>query len=99
MVGTRRSKEQIMQNILEVCRSPATKTGIVYLSNLNFYTAKAHIECLIDAGLLDVSATKIPRYKTTPKGLMALKSMNAVRSFIDSEVVSSDQEPSGQSAI
>jgi predicted transcriptional regulator len=99
MVGTRRSKEQIMQKILEVCKSPATKTSVVYLSNLNFYTAKAHLVCLIDAGLLEVSGTKIPLYKTTPKGLIALKSMNAVRSFIDSEVGSSDQEPSGQSAI
>ena len=58
----------IMQNILEVCSGGASKTKIVYQSNLNFNTVNSYMTQLKDNGLLDVIQGEPIIYKTTKKG-------------------------------
>ena len=57
-----------MQNILEVCSGGASKTKIVYQSNLNFNTVNSYMTQLKDNGLLDVIQGEPIIYKTTKKG-------------------------------
>jgi predicted transcriptional regulator len=87
----KRSKEQIKEQILEVCKEPAILTAIVYQCNLNFRTAKFHLESLIDAGLIDVSGTNQISYKTTPRGIKALKHISAFRSLLKPVTNSQDK--------
>ena len=87
----KRSKEQIRAEILKVCKEPAILTAIVYQCNLNFRTAKLHLECLIDAGLIDVSGTNQISYKTTPGGIKALKYISAFRSLLKPVANSQDK--------
>jgi predicted transcriptional regulator len=78
----KRSREQIMKEILVICKEPVGVTKIVYQCNLNFYTVRIHLEGLTDAGLLDVSETDPILYKTTSKGMKALGHINAFRSLL-----------------
>ncbi|MFA6371033.1 MAG: winged helix-turn-helix domain-containing protein [Methanothrix sp.] len=75
----KRSREQIMEEIMVICKEPAGVTKIVYQCNLNFYTVRIHIERLTGAGLLDVSETDPILYKTTSFGVKALEHINAFR--------------------
>jgi predicted transcriptional regulator len=78
----RRSKEQILEKILVICKEPSGVTKIIYQCNLNSHTVKLHLECLTDAGLLGIyvadEACQIS-YRTTPKGMQALEYINAFR--------------------
>jgi predicted transcriptional regulator len=75
----RRSKEEIVCQILELCENPASKTRVVYLCNLNFRTVCPHLERLITAGLLEASGGSIITYQTTAKGLEVLGYMKALK--------------------
>jgi predicted transcriptional regulator len=48
----RRSKHAIISEILDVCRTGACKTRIVYQANLNFRTVNPYIDLLIKNNLL-----------------------------------------------
>jgi predicted transcriptional regulator len=87
----RRSKDEILGLILELCKEPVNVTKIVYQCNLNFNTVKLHLRLLIDTGLLEVSGTDHPLYKTTEKGIEALKHINAFRPFLMSLESPQDQ--------
>jgi predicted transcriptional regulator len=78
----KRSREQIMEDILKVCGEPVSVTKVVYQCNLNFHTVRIHLERLIDAGLLDVSGTDQISYKTTAEGMKALEHINAFRTLL-----------------
>jgi predicted transcriptional regulator len=67
-MSRKRSSEMIMQNILEVCSSGASKTKIVYRSNLNFNTVNSYMNQLMNSGLLDVIQGEPITYMTTKKG-------------------------------
>jgi predicted transcriptional regulator len=66
----RRNKIEIMIAILEVCRTGALKTEIVYRANLNFKRVKPYITFLEKRNLIVSSS---PTWTTTEKG----------RTFID----------------
>ncbi len=77
----KRSKEEIIGLILEICKEPSTKTRVVYQANLNFKNATQYLDMLIDAGHLEASEPPPIRYKTTQKGiefLERIKSLNAL---------------------
>jgi predicted transcriptional regulator len=69
----RRSRYQIISQILEICSGGASKTQIVYRVNLNFKTVNPYIDLLINNGLLSVKHEQDREYnreyKTTEKGL------------------------------
>ena len=63
----------IVERILDVCIDGATKTKIVYLSNLNSTTVNPYINLLVDNDLIEVAQRKRIIYKTTTKGLDFMK--------------------------
>ena len=71
----KRSREMIMQSILEVCAHGASKTKIVYQSNLNFTTVNSYMDQLLDSNLLEVVQGESTMYKTTKRGAEFMKSL------------------------
>ena len=79
----RRSKDEIIADILEVCLMPEiTKTKIVRQANLNFETIPPYLDLLARGGLLEAVTGRFTIYKTTPKGEMALKALRAIEEII-----------------
>jgi predicted transcriptional regulator len=72
-MNRRRSSDVIISQILEVCAKGASKTRIVYQSNLNFSTVNPYLDLLLERGLLE--AVNGPRtvYKTTENGIELMK--------------------------
>jgi predicted transcriptional regulator len=79
----RRSRDQIIAQILEVClQSDTFKTRIVYQANMNFNTINPYLDLLIRKGLLETSQGAYTIYKTTPKGKNTLKKLRAIKKII-----------------
>ena len=80
----KRSKDAIITQILDVCTDGASKTRIVYQSNLNFRTVIPYIDILIRNGLLEVTTTRNSSvlFTTTPKGARLLKDFKNIQSVI-----------------
>lgn len=75
----KRSREEILAQILDTCEKSASKTRIVYQANLNSKTVKPYLETLIGSKLIEVSPGKNVLYETTQKGANLLESMNRVK--------------------
>jgi predicted transcriptional regulator len=79
----RRSPEQITERILRICTEATGKTAIVYQCNLNFHTVNIHLQRLINANLLKSSGSEDhPSYRTTPKGIEALRHINMLKDLL-----------------
>jgi len=79
----RRSTDQIIAQILEICLKPAVaKTQVVYQANLNFKMIRSYLDLLTRGGLLEAVPGKLTIYRTTPKGEMALKALRAIEEII-----------------
>lgn len=80
----KRSREEVIENILETCRESATKTKVVYQVNLNFRMVNPYLELLTKSGLL--AANRIGGssivYGITPKGTEALEHIKALRDML-----------------
>ncbi len=75
----KRFRDQILAAILEKCNGMgASKTRVVYSSNMNFNTIKPYLEMLTNDGLLEVVDGKHPLFKTTSKGTEALEHLKAL---------------------
>lgn len=75
----KRSKEEIIKCILELCKEPATVTRIVYQCNLNFRNGRTYITGMITSGLLsEVPDDRGTLYQSTPKGQNILGRMKAL---------------------
>jgi predicted transcriptional regulator len=74
----RRSREEIVSQILDVCLNGANKTRIVYQANLNFRTINPYLDLLIEKNLIKVSQGQILRYETTPQGIDMLEDIKGV---------------------
>jgi predicted transcriptional regulator len=70
----RRSSDVIISQILEVCAEGASKTRIVYQSNLNFSTVNPYLDLLLERGLLEAVGGPRTVYKTTKNGIELMKS-------------------------
>ncbi|VVB64723.1 Winged helix-turn-helix [uncultured archaeon] len=68
-MNRKRSSEMIMECILEVCVDGASKTKIVYKSNLNSTTVNPYIDTLVENCLLELVQGQHAIYKTTIKGI------------------------------
>lgn len=73
-MNRRRSSDVIISQILEVCAEGASKTKIVYQSNLNFSTVTPYLNLLIERGLLEAVSGPRIMYKTTKSGIDLMKS-------------------------
>ncbi len=74
----KRSREEILAQILDTCAKSASKTRIVYQVNLNFKTVKPYLETLIGSKLIEVNSGKNVLYETTQKGANLLEAINRV---------------------
>ena len=74
----KRSREEIVSEILDVCQNGANKTKIVYQANLNFRTINPYLDLLIGKNLIKVSQGQILRYETTPQGIDMLEDIKEV---------------------
>lgn len=71
----KRSKYQIISEILEICISGANKTKVVYQANLNFRTVNPYLEELIRNHLIDLEQHE---YITTSDGISLLENINYI---------------------
>jgi predicted transcriptional regulator len=74
----KRSREEIVSKILDVCLNGANKTRIVYQANLNFRTINPYLDLLIGKNLIKVSQGQILLYETTPQGIDMLEDIKGV---------------------
>lgn len=87
-MAKRRSSEMIIESILQACADGASKTKIIYQSNLNSATVNPYLNLLIDSDLIEADHQTIGiGYKTTKKGyefMMSLKQHNDAILKLDS---------------
>jgi predicted transcriptional regulator len=82
-MGRKRYRDQILRRILEVCAGGgASKTQIVYNSNLNFHTVMPYLELLTRNGLAVKIEGNVLRYKITAKGETALMHFREIEILI-----------------
>ncbi|MHB8120460.1 MAG: winged helix-turn-helix domain-containing protein [Methanothrix sp.] len=78
-MSQKRSKDQLIAQILTTCQGDdASKTKIVYQVNLNFHTAKVHLDLLQKNGLVEAIPDYPVMHKTTPKGEKALECLAVI---------------------
>ncbi|MGB3920488.1 winged helix-turn-helix domain-containing protein [Methanothrix sp.] len=65
----RRSKDQIVIEILHLCENGENITRIVYRTNTSFTIVKAYLHILMKNDLLECIEASPRLYKTTRKGL------------------------------
>lgn len=82
-MNRRRSSDVIISQILEVCIEGATKTKIVYQSNLNFTTVNPYLDLLIKQGLIEVQQGQRIIYRTTDRGIEIMRSFKELQGEID----------------
>lgn len=92
-MGRKRYKDQILCRILQVCGGGASKTQIVYNSNLNFHTVVPYLELLIKNGLVAKIDDAVVRYQTTPKGTDALWHFSELEEMIPEFGVMAEESP------
>ncbi|GFO96310.1 hypothetical protein ig2599ANME_0498 [groundwater metagenome] len=66
----RRSRIDIIIDVLEVANMGVNKTAVVYKTNLNFKLAEKYLGLLQMHGLVE---NKVNKYKTTDKGKIFLE--------------------------
>lgn len=81
----RRSRLEIIRGILEIARRGATKTQIVYKSNLNFRLADECLARLLKAGYITVHEGNDgrARFSTTEKGMSFLIELTRLARVVD----------------
>jgi len=82
----KRSRHDIISQILDICKGGANKTRIVYQANLNFRTVDPYIDMLIKNNLIEVKQRKDVLYETTDKGISLLDNFKQMNShFLNSK--------------
>jgi predicted transcriptional regulator len=82
----KRSKQEIIAQILEVCLESASKTRIVYQVNLNFRTINPYLEILIKNNMIEAGGGQ-RLYKTTPNGADLLETIKKVNDSLTSNLL------------
>ncbi len=92
-MAQKRRRDQILSRILTVCQGDgASKTKIVYGSNLNFKTVNLHLEILLANGLLEMLDGAIVLYRTTEKGVEVLEHLKEIERLMPIEPTSSQDK-------
>ncbi len=74
----KRSRQEIISQILEICTNGAIKTQIVYQANLNFRTVNPYLDLLIKNDLIKVNEER-DSYETTPMGIRLLEDIKRIQ--------------------
>ena len=83
----RRSKDQIIIEILSRCANGENITKIVYQTNTNFTTIRAYLDLLTKNNLLECQGTSPILYKTTAKGIETMNRLRQIQKVVDGLVV------------
>lgn len=78
----RRSKDEVMANILKICLTGSNKTVVVYQSNLNFKTIIPCLDTLMRNGFITPMDGNPMKYKTTEKGKELLAIIEGIHEFL-----------------
>jgi len=78
----KRTKNQIIESVLEACLIGANKTVVVYQSNLNFRTAVPYLESLTKRGFLIIIEGSPRKYKTTDRGKKLLSGLKEIHELL-----------------
>ncbi len=81
-MASKRSKETVIADILELCISGASKTRIVYQTNMNFKTASSYLNELTKMGLLQILNGDLTEFKTTERGREILRGLKSIQKEI-----------------
>jgi predicted transcriptional regulator len=74
----------IIRDILQVAARKASKTEIVYRSNINFVAAERYISRLLLRGMLETVVEEgKPRFQTTQRGMEALSKLSEVQKLFE----------------
>ncbi len=74
----------IVRDILQAASKKATKTEVVYRSNINFVAAEKYITKLLTRGMLEtVMDEGKSKFQTTPLGLDALSKLTEVQRLVN----------------
>ena len=76
---TKRSRDRIISEILNICIEGANKTQIVYRANLNFKTVNPYINLLIENKLITTKNGQIVKYETTERGMNLLHNYSFIQ--------------------
>jgi len=90
----RRSRLNIIAEILDAAVNEALKTKIMYRANVNFLQFNEYVECLLEAQLMRIT-TRAGRtlYKTTEKGRLLLQKLNETEEIINTSSSKEDDKP------
>ena len=78
----RRSRFEIIKDILEAGKESSTKTSIVYEANLSFEQAEKYLNMLEKDELVNSHRSKHKKYETTNKGRKFLESFQELESLL-----------------
>jgi predicted transcriptional regulator len=76
----KRDKMEIIRSILLICKNGAKKTEIVYKANLNFKSAGAYLDWLINRKMI---TKEDESFKTTAKGNELLSNLQSTSKLMD----------------
>jgi predicted transcriptional regulator len=79
----KRSRDEIISQILEICKKGANKTQIVYKANLNFRSVNPYIDLLIKNKLIAIKDGRIVKYETTERGMNLLHNFNYIQEALN----------------
>lgn len=79
----KRSKNEILQEILSICSKGENITQIGHRSNTNLTTARCLIESLKKNSLLETIDGSPVQYKTTAKGMALLDRMKVLQNELE----------------
>ena len=74
----KRSQQEIISQILEICMNGASNTQIVYQANLKFKTVNPYLDLLIKNEMIQVNEGRAIHYENTPKGIKLLESIKRI---------------------
>jgi predicted transcriptional regulator len=84
----RRSKDQIVIEILSRCENGENITKIVYQTNTNFTTIRTYLNFLTKNDLLERQGTTSPiLYKTTAKGIEMRNRLRTIQTTVEKMAV------------
>jgi len=69
----RRSRTEIIGEMLEASAEGATKTALAYRINLGFGLAQKYLNDLLEKGLLNLEKSSPTKYKLSEDGIQTLK--------------------------
>jgi len=79
----RRSRFDIIWEILTLTTNGAVKTSIVYQANLNFNIVNRYLNILLKEGLVGVTHGSTMKYKITKKGIEFLNAYKNMKNLAE----------------